>query len=94
MSQKTVDVLEKTIKHVALQIRKSEKPKSEDINALAKLSNALSAQEGKVRDPLEDGDPGYHARLYQLGKIPKRKKPKDEEKPFTKSEQKAHLKNL
>jgi hypothetical protein len=62
MGDTTVTELEKTIKSICKTIRKGGDCKSEKLNALAKITNAITAQEKQRWDPMEDGDPFLHER--------------------------------
>jgi hypothetical protein len=60
MGETTISEIEKTIKSICKTIRKDGDCKPEKLNSLAKLANALTAQEKQRWDPLEDGNPFLH----------------------------------
>ena len=64
MGETTISEIEKTIKSICKTIRKEGDCKPEKLNALAKLTNALTAQEKQRWDPFEDGDPHLHERKH------------------------------
>ena len=62
MGETTIHEIEKTIKVLCKTIRKDCDFKPDKLNALSKLTNALTAQEKQRWDPMEDGDFSLHNR--------------------------------
>ena len=66
MDEKTVSQVEKTIQHVAREIRRAKELDQKNVLALAKLTAAYSGMLEKRPEPWnyeEYGDPDFHERL-------------------------------